>query len=231
MKIKIGSLNVHKLEPYEDRCNDIVQLIKDNQIDIMCFQEMTRAGLQKLNEDIKWNDMFWFGNAILTKLKILNSTNISLPKFRGGLKLTLINENNEKIIVMLTHLDHLHEDNRISQLRELNPYLQNVDFLIGDFNSLNPEDYSKNGYEKINKQRLAARLERARNEVIDMIKSFDFNINPFISPTCPYGTRVDYIFYKRSFMGRYKIKEKIDEVIDTTISDISDHNLITAKME
>lgn len=234
MKLKIGSLNVKNLLSYQDRYQDILSLILENDFDIICFQEMTHNAIVKLAKDTNMSYKLWFSNGILTKLKISNFETYKLVAFRGGLKATLLYDNNGipvTITVMVTHLDDLREDVRIKQFLSLKPYLNDVDFLIGDFNSLHKKDYSDETFNELNNIRLKCKLEKARTEVIDLVKSNGFNINPFITPTCSYNTRVDYIFYKLDFINKYKIVTKNDDIIDTISSNISDHNLLISDIK
>lgn len=230
MILHIGSLNVHNLEAGEERLDDIIRLIDEHKLDIVCFQEMTRNGHKQMIQKTGMNGIYWFGNLLISKLTILESKNIKLPKFRGALMVTLEDNDKNRIKVMLTHLDHLFESNRMAQFDVFKRYLNDIDFLIGDFNSVYRNDYSKSKAKQLNKAKILANKEEFKYSLIDAIMGENFMINPFILQTCPYGTRIDYIFFKGNFMKKNKINNKIDKVIDTIATNISDHNMIITKM-
>lgn len=226
--MKIASLNVKILQYYEERLNKIVKLILDNEIDIICFQEITRQAIERIARDTNMKYVFRFGNAVMTKLPFLESKFIGLFSYRGAIKVKIQYED-IVLNIIATHLDHLNEDTRMKQLEKLKPQLENADFLIGDMNALYQYDYSKKKRKKINENRLNAKLEKYRHEVVDLILNNGFKINDFIEPTCPYGTRVDYIFVNDNLNKKRKFKQN-HEVIDTIQDDITDHNMLILEL-
>jgi endonuclease/exonuclease/phosphatase family metal-dependent hydrolase len=229
MKFIIGSLNTKMIQSYEDRINDIIKLINENNIDIMCFQEMTRKGIKVISDKTNMKYIYSFGNAILTKLPIIEHKFIGLNNYRGAILAKIIC-NKKEVNILATHLDHLKEDIRMKQITKLYPYFKDTDFLIGDLNSLNIKDYSKNRYNCINKLRIKIGLEAFKHEVIDFILSNEFKINNYISMTCPHETRVDYIFYKNKKLTDLKLNHYQHSVIDTINNNISDHNMLIMEM-
>jgi hypothetical protein len=57
-------------------------------------------------------------------------------------------------------------------------------------------DYSKTRFSQIDSNRRTVGLEPTYTDLVDNVLENDFKINELIEPTCPYGTRIDYIFYK-----------------------------------
>ncbi|CAF4335508.1 unnamed protein product, partial [Rotaria sordida] len=96
------------------------------------------------------------------------------------------------VTLAVTHFDYLDEDDRLKQIKEFNSYEHNIDILMGDMNALIREDYSDNYYQK-------PRFD------LTQLKTYEWNyqdafkkINPTLKneqvATCPYGTRIDYIY-------------------------------------
>lgn len=231
MKLKIGSLNTWLLQVYEERLNDIVKLIIDNDIDIMCFQEMTKSAIQAIARDTGMTYIFRFGNGIVTRLPILEYKLIGLSGYRGAIKAKIKISKKRSVNIIVTHLDHLKESTRMFQIQKLQPHFENAHFLIGDMNALNGNDYGKRAKEGINSRRLKAKLEKYNDEVVSFILSEQFNVNKFICPTCPYGTRVDYIFFKQKILDDMCLSDVKHEVIDTINTDVSDHNMLIMDMK
>ena len=227
--MKIASLNVKILQYYEERLNQIVKLILDNEVDIICFQEMTRLAIERIARDTQMKYVFRYGNAIMTKLPFIDTRYIGLFSYRGAIKAKIQYED-IVLNIVATHLDHLSEDVRIKQIEKLKPQLENADFLIGDMNALCQYDYGKNKTKKINESRLNAKLEKFRCEVVDLILNDGFKINDFICPTCPYGTRVDYIFIKEDKLNKKRKFKQSHEVIDTIENGTTDHNMLIVEL-
>ena len=99
---------------------------------------------------------------------------------------------------------------------------KDADFFLGDFNALNPGDYQEKDWKDIVSVRNKLKLEVTKPFVIEQIKSCGFSINPYLGPTTPYNTRVDYFCYKDKFGGDFFM-------IDTMGPKISDHNMIGIK--
>lgn len=226
--MKIASFNVKWVTPAEDRYSKIIHIFNQHQFDIICLQEVTKNTYIYIVEDIQkklnfqdfYHCLYRFGVLILSKHPYRPSSTRLIPigGHRGAI-LTEIILNHEIITITATHLDHLDEDIRIKQIEILKPHLLTTDFFIGDMNAINLEDYSHGQHININKSRAIAGLPLARNDTIDTILKCGFQINKFIQPTCPYQTRVDYIFRRPKNQG-------IDSVIDTITPKLSDHNLI-----
>ncbi|CAF3455014.1 unnamed protein product, partial [Rotaria sp. Silwood2] len=128
-------------------------------------------------------------------------------------------------IFAVTHLDHFNEDDRLSQIKEFNPYEQNIDILIGDMNSLTREDYSDNYYQnKIVKVRQNSHWEEPRFDLTNLIKH-EWNyqdafslMNPSLKneqvSTCNYATRIDYIYLRPRKDDQWILTDC--SIIDTT---------------
>ena len=231
MKLKIGSLNTWLLQVYEDRINDIVKLIIDNDIDIICFQEMTKSAIQTIARDTNMTYIFRYGNGIISKLPIVEYKLIGLTGYRGAIKAKILLSKKNTVTITVTHLDHLKENTRMLQIEKICPYFEHVDFLIGDMNALYSDDYSKRKKERINSRRITSKLEQYDDKVTSFILSKKFSINKFICPTCPYGTRVDYIFFKQQTLDEMGLSDISHEVVDTIETQVSDHNMLIMDMK
>lgn len=218
------------LNDYETRLVDIVSIIKKQKFDVVFFQEMTRKAIAKISTLTGMKYITRYGNAIITSLPIISSEFYHLESYRGAIKITL-QYNEHSLVFMVTHLDHLKESNRLRQFHKLSPQLYDVDFLIGDMNAIYKADYSKTQFAKIDDNRRAVNLEPAYTELIDKLLEYGFKINEFIEPICPYGTRIDYIFYKNQKLKDIKIKKKTDLLIDTISDNTSDHKMLIMELK
>jgi len=139
---------------------------------------------------------------------------------RSAIKATIVTPRG-KINVMGTHLDHIHEESRLRQLSILESYLTDVDYFMGDFNSLHLEDYTKERIEDINTQRKLSNWPLAQGDVVNKIKKCGFKVHSNCSSTSRFDTRIDFIFYRNSSLNLYF-------VFDCIFRHLSDHNIVVA---
>lgn len=98
-----------------------------------------------------------YGEAILSKTTIINSTNIQLPFLEGfepraALMITTVLHSNDTICFVATHLDHTNDDiNRVLQVEMINKVFVNNNYptiLAGDLND-SPESRTISVLEKV----------------------------------------------------------------------------------
>ncbi|CAF0741698.1 unnamed protein product [Adineta ricciae] len=138
----------------------------------------------------------------------------------------------------LTHLDHRNEDDRLRQIQKFRPHEDNIDILIGDLNALTREDYSNSYYRDIVLgKREKADWERPRFDLTELItKQWKYQdtfrkLNPTLKDkqvaTCPYGTRIDYIYTHPRMNEYWKLIEC--SIIDT--NGATDHHAVIAEFK
>lgn len=234
MKLSVGSFNIKSLYCNYVSINDsgIVNLILKNDLDIICIQETNFKYVETLSNKLNWNYYYYKHNAIFTKYPIFESNTVIIETnkychndvIRNAIICDII-INGKKIKIINTHLNHLSEKTRLNELDILRPYLDECDILVGDFNSLNREDYTDKDLYNISMSRKKGKIEEVAFEVTKFIKNNGFNIIPFSGQTCPYKTRIDYTFYKPKLQH---ISNKIINMIDACVSD---HNMIISTFE
>jgi endonuclease/exonuclease/phosphatase family metal-dependent hydrolase len=234
---KIVSFNLKRIFNLCDEVKDkrFVHILFKSEADIICLQE-TNIKLTKYLTDeltkktgILHNFEYKENNAIITYYHIMSiesklikikgiyidrsyiTMKLDDPKLRTQYKITVF------------HLDHLLEDTRILQLNEVNEMLKTTDILVGDFNSIKKQDYSDTLIETIDQMRKTNNKEKVDFRVIEFIENYGFKTNKFIMETCPYDTRVDYVFMKPTITNNY---ESTDGVINYIKEDVTDHNMI-----
>ena len=220
MSMKICSFNVHMMY-LNTYFNEIIKKIQQQDLDIVCLQEISENAVIKMAKLLNMRYVYGFFNAILTKHNILDYSEIDIGDKRGALNVNIQTSDQHQIRIIVTHIDHRSEKKRTAQLSKLSSILSQADILVGDMNSINMADYDQTQFEKINKSRYNAFQEPIKSDVIEFIYSNDFVTNEFIGPTCPYGTRVDYIFYKPT---KYICKD--NSIINCIDDRISDHNMV-----
>jgi len=222
---RIGSFNIHSLYYCEShRIRMIIDELMKHDMNIICLQEtcsyVSEIIANKMGYSYKYND----GNAILTNCNLIEYAVIKLPIDRYAIMAT-IKKKNSSIKIINTHLDHILESNRMKQIQTISNEMYEYDVLVGDMNSVRVADYSREELIDINRSRTHAKIENIQPDVINYIEEHNFITNEFIEETCPYDTRIDYIFYKPTL----KFIDSV--VVDTMLNNISDHNLIITTLE
>ena len=221
--MKVANLNVHALSGNRiDRL--IKEVIEPNKLDVLFLQEIHYGTIKLLAKKLGWKFYHCYYCGIISK----NSIDVVSEKFQVGRSFARsvfrakIPVNGKKKTFVMTHLDHISELTRMKQLQLIKNYYKDADFFLGDFNALNPGDYQEKDWKDIVSVRNKLKLEVTKPFVIEQIKSCGFSINPYLGPTTPYNTRVDYFCYKDKFGGDFFM-------IDTMGPKISDHNMIGIK--
>jgi endonuclease/exonuclease/phosphatase family metal-dependent hydrolase len=106
-------------------------------------------------------------------------------------------------------------------LCQLVDHLEDVDFLVGDMNSLYLPDYTETEIDRINFIRKRSDWPLAEGKVVETICSLGFVVSPFTGNTSRFQTRIDYIFCRNCIQTKQNI-------IDTIKTKVSDHNMVIA---
>lgn len=211
-KLKIATLNVYNLED-DIKINHIVKQIIYNDIHIVGFQEISLETTKKIAKELKYEYVYHKNVAIVSIHKIDKIEKIDLSYDRSAIKIKIEKRNT---VIVCTHLDHKNEEKRLLQLKEIE--LSDVDFLIGDFNSLIFSDYTFEELKEISKKRKEDNWESIKEDLIEEILRLGFKTMPMTIPTCRFKTKIDYIFTKNSSIIEY--------VINFTNKSISDHEMV-----
>jgi endonuclease/exonuclease/phosphatase family metal-dependent hydrolase len=237
--MKVATLNICGASPRD--CKKFIDLFKSIKADIICLQEIPKVTAKKIQEltsyYIVWVAAGYLGNAVLSKYPIIKNEGIKLEslltkqhtdEFRSAIKVTIecgTNKDLQSITLISTHLDHLHEETRLAQLAILKEHITDVDFLIGDFNSIYVEGYDAKKIEQINAVRRNNNFQLVRGDIIREIVKWKFNIHPFVDNTSRFDTRIDFIFWKKE--SKWFSRETI---YDTIQDGFTDHKMVIAEL-
>lgn len=219
-KATIISLNMKNIKIRNRRYPGLVaylrQLIQRYQPDAICMQEIGKLATTTLGSDLgmpysQWTPYGYMGVGTLSMHPITNLTSVRLedrigiiPRSAHVISIDRSASSQPPITLANLHLCHQKEANRVYQLSRLYTTLQTVaakqnppqypDFLIGDFNAIQPSDYTDEELTAIQESREAFALEPAKGTVTHfMTHNMGYVIPEYKGPTCPYKTRVDYI--------------------------------------
>lgn len=200
----IMSYNIHRGKDYQNKYSmeEIINYLRESDIDIICLQEVLLSNHQLLREIGNYNAQFVAniqvpivstGLATYSKYPVIESNHIILSSKsepRGALH-TVYNINNKLVNVINVHLG-LSKQERIDQVRELTQYskmLEGEVIIVGDFNQSPLE------------------IEQFRD--VGKYHGY-YKKNTFI----PNNVRIDYIFMTTDYM--YSINY---DIIDIKLSD------------
>jgi len=235
-------------EKYESNLTDLVSIFSELNLDLIAVQE--------IQDDDKWKKFRsrlgfdysacgmahrkYFGNGFACRHPIICSENQVTDSYPGGKRafLQCSLQGFEQIQFAVTHLDHLNEDCRLSQIAEFQPNEKQIDILMGDFNALTRNDYSDRYYQNIVEgKRRQSGWELPRFDLTNLLtnewKYEDvFRIaNPELKDedvsTCAYGTRIDYVFLHPRLTDRFFVNKC--EIIDT--KGVTDHNAVFVELK
>jgi len=222
--LRIASYNVHYFRNTEnnDTLNNVINYIKNQNIDIVCLQEVIvprkfyeNVYLHTFNEiehqlnSIGYQFIFFDKESFLlvaSRLKLNDRQVIDLSHDRKALSAN-INYNNSILNITNTHL-HINpninktsnqedENIRYEQARKLVnlKFNNSKSIIVGDFNSIDEHDYSYQEYreKQINEYMYTA----TDNKVVKYMKKYynDSYIDGKLY-TSIHKRRVDYVFYK-----------------------------------
>lgn len=226
--MKLVTFNVHALSG--NRVHRIINLLKKLSPHVIFLQEISESILKQvangMNYKYYWAKAGFLGNGLLSLSNITKSESIILNvgaqcEYRSAIKATIDTLQFGKVKFIGTHLDHLYENNRLGQIKLLFQYIQDVDFIMGDFNSIHVEDYTEKEISEINIQRDIGGVEHVNGAVMNYIKQNGYVINPYVHWTSRFKTRIDFILHKNN--KKWVSKET---VINTIVDHYSDHCLV-----
>lgn len=164
---RVSSYNVHGWrDPMENWNQDnILKNIILTNSDIVCMQEFIYSN-EVINKLKKYYPYYcYYGDlSIFSKYKIMNKNHITLGRdnfyfIQRYLLCIEVKINNRNIHILNTHLDvfDLTEDMRFKQINLILTQIKNIEsnnpkdliLLMGDFNSINKDDYTKDYFNKI----------------------------------------------------------------------------------
>ncbi|UJR18839.1 hypothetical protein I4U23_021967 [Adineta vaga] len=253
---RLATLNVHVFNSPKNgknNINDLISILEPLNLDLIAVQEIKnnekwKTFCQRLslpNFIYGQGDQDDLGNGIASRYPIEFSSNErAYFPCRGGtrglLKCRLNGDHpfTKDRIFSVTHLDHINEDSRLQQIKELNPYRKNIDILMGDMNVLTRDDYSDDYYqEQVVKMRESFQREKPRFDLTklitdewnyqDVFKLKNGQIKDEQIATCRYGTRVDYIYVRPRDNDQWFLSEC--SIIDTKGE--TDHNAVFAEFK
>ena len=155
-----------------------------------------------------------YGNGLLystEKFTLVESKNYIIGSNNGKNKRSAFrvvlrhNQTQRSIVLYVTHLDHISEQNRIKQWKaftdvcDINGDCKRKYVVLGDLNALTQTDYSLQRNLEITAHRRSQKFEDPSSELTDLISNqgyFDA-MQHFgtIGPTSRFDTRVDYILF------------------------------------
>lgn len=244
--MRILTLNLHN--PIHHEFKAIAAFLDESGAELLVLTECNRQATESLGKlldcvGVAHAPAPYWGNGLLTrKQPILTTKALMLPESRHG-------EKRSAVVAQVrttcgtcrfvgTHLDHLTEENRLLQARYL---AGNTDLskslLLGDLNALTAADYTPSQWADIAAQRAEAQLSPPATELTDWLRN-ELGLrdahdarpaDATFSPTCPYGTRIDYVLFGprcglRPVPGSY-------EVLDAMGKELTDHNAVVVEVE
>lgn len=222
---RIATINVHSFRnPWKAETNakDLANLLKPLDLDLVAVEEANNSkSLEIFQHHLALRHVIfgesyaaWEGNAVISRYPFRSHEHhMADHRCRGGMRsiLRFQLEGDHPFLpdrnFAVTHLDYLNEDDRLAQMSTFAPHRTNTNILMGDMNAITREDYSDQYYREIvYGKREETRWELPRFDLIRSItETFGFRdafreMNPDakdeLVATCPYGTRIDYIFYR-----------------------------------
>jgi endonuclease/exonuclease/phosphatase family metal-dependent hydrolase len=243
--MKVLTLNLHNPDSWD--LDPIAGFLDASGAELCVLTECNEAATRRLGELLECAGVahahapYW-GNGLLTRtLPVLGAETLDLPRASTGERRSAVRVEVDApwgpLRVLGTHLEHLREEDRLRQVRHLHDRADlGGAVLLGDLNSLRAADYSPERWEEIGRQRARAHLTPAATEVtgflFDELGLLDAHLaraegSPF-APTCPYGTRIDYICVgassgARPVPGSYR-------VLDAMGPDLTDHDAVLVEL-
>lgn len=249
MSIKIASLNVHGLSARGEAAK-LAKLIYDTSVDICCFQEATRKGINIVVERLDqlseqrgaWSCQCHLGIAVVTRFEIKMWDTLNLGRYKkAALKVQLwigkeepdsSSPDQHNFEFVTTHLDHIYEELRVSQVEKLVKFAISANVIAGDLNALREADYSKQRWKDIAKARKCAGLTPASSDAMNALEKCGWKPSDYVGPTTPYGTRVDYILVQGDHIVDPKVLVTLDNLprheSSNVVVPLTDHNYVMA---
>ncbi len=252
---RLATLNVHSFQNslfYHNNIFDLVSILEPLNLDLIAVQEIqNNQEWSQFSNRLSFQYSLYgecnrefFGNGIASRYPIASYSHIASTSCTDEVRCLLqcsLDSNNPFIqnrLFAVTHLNHLNEDNRLKQIKEFDPYKENIDILMGDMNALTRNDYSENYYRDIVLgKREKSGWEKPRFDLTKLIRdewgyqdafrSFNPELKDEQVATCDYGTRIDYIYVQPRIYDQWKLTKC--EIINT--KGATDHNGVLAEFE
>ena len=248
---RLATINLHHYRRPSNRQNNIEQLVailKPFNLDLITCQEIKNDdNWKKFCQNLSFPYSIYgssmgnaSGNGIASSYPIHSDKNHQSNFICQGGTRSLLRcclDNFEHLTFGVTHLDHLDENVRLTQIKEFDPNNENIDILMGDMNALTREDYSDDYYQNV----VVGEREKGGWEkpFFDLTKLITDEwkyqdafklINPQLKDehvaTSRFGTRIDYIYIHPRVYDRWKLTKC--EIIDT--KGATDHNTIFTEL-
>lgn len=255
-KFRLLTLNVHNFidtTVYGHNISHLVSILQPLNLDLIAVQEVLDNGSwRSFCQQLAFPYFIYgecekdtYGVGIASRYPITSYSNHLLTaRYRGGrrslLHCRLDGDHpflNDRVFAS-THLDHLDEDDRLDQMKTLNPLEKKVDILMGDLNALTREDYTDDYYQaKIVAVREQSYWEKPRFDLtnlmtnkwnyIDAFKSLNPTFKNQQVVTCEYNTRIDYIYLHPRINDQWTLTQC--RIINT--NKLTDHNGVFAEFK
>ena len=222
---RIATINVYSFRnPWKagNNAKDLANLLRSLDLDLVAVEEANNSeSLEIFRQHLSLGHVIFGksyapseGNAIISRYPFRHHEHyMSDHRCGGGMRsiLRFQLEGDHPFLLnrnfAVTHLDHLSEDDRLAQMSTFASHRTNTNILMGDMNAITREDYSDQYYKEIvYGKRKETRWELPRFDLVHSItNTYGFRdafreMNPDakdeLVATCPYGTRIDYIFYR-----------------------------------
>ncbi|CAF1169677.1 unnamed protein product [Rotaria sp. Silwood1] len=255
-RFRLATINVHSFNnpsDYENNIEELISILKPLDLDLIAVQEIQKNNhwsnfckhLSLSFTHIGSGDGNYYGIGIASRYPIISpydqqTSFASLGGKRFFFKCCLGGDHPfvKDRIFAVTHLDHLNENDRLTQIEEFSPVGHNVSILMGDMNALTRDDYSDDYYQKnLVQVREKSNWERPYFDLTRLITTrWGFQdafkqINPQLKDqsvtTSRYGTRIDYIYWRPRDNDEWKLKDCF--IVDTKKA--TDHNAVVAEFE
>lgn len=186
--MRIATLNIQMKGPGISK--KLIRIIREHNIKVLCVQECPRAtaAAVKCNNSeiytVSHRGLSIFSFSPITLIK-----KIDLGRYYKAAMMVRICGHS----IVNLHLDHLSENLRLKQASRILQEFKNAHYIVGDFNSLQEQDYTTGQWNSIQNSRQAAKLEQGASKVMNKFGEAGYHNSTYVAPTTLHSTRVDYI--------------------------------------
>jgi endonuclease/exonuclease/phosphatase family metal-dependent hydrolase len=247
VRLRVLTLNVH--DPWDGGLDGLAALLDRSGAEVIALTECRKDAAEQFARRLGCAGLvhalapFW-GNALLTRtLPVLAARSVQLPPSRFGeprsAAVARLGVGDGSALFAATHLDHTAEADRLAQLRHLFEE-ERLDstacVLMGDLNALTRADYDEDAWARVASARELAGLPPPVHDLTDWLRgelrfqdAHDARpAGAAFAPTCPYGTRVDYVLLGehcplRPVEGTYR-------VLDAIGPGLTDHDAVSVEL-
>ena len=213
--IKMCSININGLN---NKLDVIQNLIEDNQIDIMCIQEIHLLDENKLEN---WSKIFNYkvlinqiyelpkmkfskeGTIIILNQNIINNYKIKEELiYKNRIQYVNIENENENFSIFNCYFSNKTNErmNQMKMLNEKTKMIKNNIIILGDFNFIEDKLDTKNEHLfKISKDKIEFQKLKEENDLIDIYRKCNKNKKIYTYQNRKGATRIDRIYISSSF--------------------------------